>query len=315
MKKITLLVLGILCCMLILSGCQKIMEIDIGGMEIGEIEIGGNKISHILCRHEWMDATCEVPESCAKCGKTEGEALGHNWLDATCVDPQTCSVCSHTEGKALGHSWLDASCEAPKTCSVCSHTEGNALGHNWLDATCEMPQTCSVCNAQRGATADHVFGSWKLNGVDADVTYKCEICGGTESKPFDGQMLAADLVRNTKWTLAALYDDGSFDYNLIDRIGRDYATLVFDDGYGVVDTFDGDTYHCVWKYVECSQSDSAYSFNIDAYTTDTNEYLDTYVIILDVNEEESASNPVIAILLSDGSILLYYNDAFLFGDS
>ena len=29
------------------------------------------------CRHEWVDATCTEPKTCAKCGETQGEALGH----------------------------------------------------------------------------------------------------------------------------------------------------------------------------------------------------------------------------------------------
>ena len=29
------------------------------------------------CRHEWVDATCTEPKTCAKCGETQGEARGH----------------------------------------------------------------------------------------------------------------------------------------------------------------------------------------------------------------------------------------------
>lgn len=55
------------------------------------------------CDHEWIDATCTQPQTCSKCGKTEGEALGHipgDWEEGT-PDPvsatveyyQVCQVC------------------------------------------------------------------------------------------------------------------------------------------------------------------------------------------------------------------------------
>lgn len=79
--------------------------------------------------HEWQEATCETPKTCAKCGKIEGEALGHTWKAATCTEPKTCSVCGKTEGEETGHlpgGWKvvkKASAEAPglkvQTCRVC----------------------------------------------------------------------------------------------------------------------------------------------------------------------------------------------------
>ena len=55
------------------------------------------------CRHEWVDATCTEPKTCAKCGETQGEALGHTpgeWQqdepdDVTSVIwlRQYCTVC------------------------------------------------------------------------------------------------------------------------------------------------------------------------------------------------------------------------------
>ena len=79
------------------------------------------------CSHEWYAASCEAPKTCAKCGETEGEALGHSWADATCTAPKTCSVCHAQEGSALGHNWIDATTEAPKTCIACNLTEGERI--------------------------------------------------------------------------------------------------------------------------------------------------------------------------------------------
>lgn len=122
--------------------------------------------------HEWQDATCTDPQTCAKCGKTQGEALGHSWQDATCTEPKTCSVCGETEGEPLGHDWQDATCTVPKTCSVCGETEGEALGHSWQSATCQVPKTCSVCGATEGTTAAH-----KWLAATCQTPKTCSVCG------------------------------------------------------------------------------------------------------------------------------------------
>lgn len=56
-------------------------------------------------QHDWQPATCTQPETCGKCGKTKGEALGHTWIAATCTEPKTCSTCGATSGTALGHEY------------------------------------------------------------------------------------------------------------------------------------------------------------------------------------------------------------------
>lgn len=81
--------------------------------------------------HEWQDATCETPKTCAKCEKTEGEALGHSWQDATCETAKTCSTCGKTEGEALGHQifWtlLEDRENMSGVCEVCQQTFDEAL--------------------------------------------------------------------------------------------------------------------------------------------------------------------------------------------
>jgi hypothetical protein len=51
--------------------------------------------------HKWVEATCENPKLCEKCGETEGEALEHDWSEATRQAPKTCQVCGQTEGEPL----------------------------------------------------------------------------------------------------------------------------------------------------------------------------------------------------------------------
>ena len=127
--------------------------------------------------HQWEEATCTTPKTCAKCGKTEGDPLGHTWKEATCIEPKTCSVCGETEGDPLGHKWVDATCTEPKICSVCGETEGEALGHEWVEATCTEPKTCSRCGETEGEALGH---EW----VEASCTEPktCSVCGETEGK-------------------------------------------------------------------------------------------------------------------------------------
>lgn len=77
-------------------------------------------------RHDWQEATCEAPKTCASCGKTEGEALGHNWTEATCETAKSCSTCGKTEGEALGHKihWTSADRKTTMegSCSTCGQS-------------------------------------------------------------------------------------------------------------------------------------------------------------------------------------------------
>ena len=51
------------------------------------------------CQHEWVEANCQNPKTCTRCGVTEGEKTDdHQWEDATTVFPKTCSVCGKREG-------------------------------------------------------------------------------------------------------------------------------------------------------------------------------------------------------------------------
>ncbi len=95
----------------------------------------------ITCEHEWSPATCEKPQTCLKCGKIEGDALGHNfqvesYVDTTCTTDGSqnikCVNCGQTKTeiiKSPGHQWIDATCTTPKLCSVCNITIGEPLGH------------------------------------------------------------------------------------------------------------------------------------------------------------------------------------------
>lgn len=85
------------------------------------------------CKHEWKEATCTAPRTCALCQEVEGEALGHKWKEATCTEARTCEVCNDTEGSSLGHDFGDEEMVNPdyvsaaatfvRTCNTCKETK------------------------------------------------------------------------------------------------------------------------------------------------------------------------------------------------
>jgi hypothetical protein len=140
------------------------------------------------CKHEWAEATCDVPKTCTLCGETEGEPLQHQWKDATCLEPKTCTLCNKTEGDPLGHAFADSApdCENPKKCVACGIPETEAIPHTWVDATCDNPKTCSVCHKTEGEKLEHI---WQEATCEAPKT--CTLCGLTEGAPTGHSWLAA----------------------------------------------------------------------------------------------------------------------------
>lgn len=142
------------------------------------------------CKHEWLDATCDVPKTCALCGQRQGEALGHSWVDAACDAPKTCTVCNRTEGEAPGHAWVDATCTTPKTCAGCGLTEGEPLSHSWVDATCVAPRTCALCAMTEGDAYGH---SWLA--ATCTTAKVCSICAVTDGDPLGHSWTKADCTK------------------------------------------------------------------------------------------------------------------------
>lgn len=114
-------------------------------------------LSGCCLSHSWEPATCVLPETCAKCGKTKGAALGHTWKEATCTEPETCTKCAETMGTALGHVWKEATCTDPEICEKCGSEQKSALGHVGVwqtESEAKLYQygydveICKVCNEE-----------------------------------------------------------------------------------------------------------------------------------------------------------------------
>lgn len=93
-------------------------------------------VTLLLCgcclSHDWTEATCTAPKTCAKCEQTEGEPLGHQWQDATCAAPKTCAGCGITEGVKLKHTYGDEAFHS----------------YNYVSAVTCYAKTCSGCGDQ-----------------------------------------------------------------------------------------------------------------------------------------------------------------------
>ena len=77
------------------------------GQYNGTPQIKNGWITEFTHEHNYADATCTAPKTCA-CGATDGEANGHNYVDGACT---TCgAACPHTD------------VAAGETCGVCGVT-------------------------------------------------------------------------------------------------------------------------------------------------------------------------------------------------
>ena len=120
--------------------------------------------THIICFHNWAEATCTNPRTCTICGRTRGSALGHDYSEATCTIPQKCKVCGEIGNEALGHEIKDWKVDSEATCEKTGKRHGKcercgeeitenlaALGHNWSDWVSDggnQTRTCSRCKKE-----------------------------------------------------------------------------------------------------------------------------------------------------------------------
>lgn len=203
--------------------------------------------------HDFEDATCSEPQTCSKCGKTQGEALEHEWMDATCSEPKTCKLCGETKGEALGHQWeegdcenptkckvcneikeeakghqySEATCQAPKICSVCGKTDGEKIQHDWISTTCDQPEYCSMCGTSSGEISEH---SWK------GYPTTCEKCGKVRENGLEDRVLfwngCGFTLPETFWQATnmnetnAAYTNGTDTITLVVR--RDFDSKIND---------------------------------------------------------------------------------------
>lgn len=190
------------------------------------------------CAHEWEEADCNDPKTCALCGETEGESLGHEWEDANCTTAKTCEECGKTKGQPLGHNWKEATCTEAKTCSACGKTEGEAVGHQWKPATTEAPKTCEKCGETEGdkinvdsrfttASTMVLYGTWeKTSVIDAmDIGLTGISMKTTQTTTYSFDNMGNLVISNT------IADKDTYLKNVRNRIVEEFYYVFQQQGY------------------------------------------------------------------------------------
>ena len=146
----------------------------------------------IAADHNWIDATCTEPKTCATCGITEGAALGHVLVVLPSREP-TCSEVGLTEGKKC--MYCDMIVVAQAEIEKFEHTVVIVPGK---DATCSEPgytegEKCDVCGEwiTEPGELEILAHEWiDVEGKDATCTepgytegVKCAVCGEWDTEP------------------------------------------------------------------------------------------------------------------------------------
>lgn len=157
----------------------------LGGLVVVAV-LWGFLANSCIFSHKWEAATCMSPQTCSKCGKIEGAALGHDWEEATCTTPKTCAICGKTSGEPLGHNVTEWVIDTQPTCTV----EGKRRGE------------CTVCgeNAEENiAKTEHKLGNWEIGKAatvseNGEKVQKCTVCGNIINR--DTYYLSAQEIKS-----------------------------------------------------------------------------------------------------------------------
>lgn len=196
--------------------------------------------------HEWKEPTCTEPKTCAKCGKTEGEAIGHTWVEATCAEAKHCSVCGETEGVPLEHALTEANYQQPATCKVCGETVGEPLTPDFVKRNVkgqfmELSKTydyVTVCNQDSNFKTIGQATITDYQTFTSDDTHEAK--EGYEWKTVTVQLIFSDKnAQEYGASIGHLFED----YN--DIIGHDDSMVYEENGVTFTTNWNGQ------KYTEC----------------------------------------------------------------
>ncbi|MBQ7768945.1 MAG: hypothetical protein IJ403_08705, partial [Oscillospiraceae bacterium] len=157
----------------------------------------------VAADHNWIDATCTEPKTCATCGITEGAALGHVLVVIPSREP-TCSEVGLTEGKKC--MYCDKIVVAQAEIKKLEHTPVTVPGK---EPTCAEPgytegEKCDVCGEwvtepEELETLDH---EWiYVEGKEATCTEtgltegeKCANCGEWNTEQEELEKLDHEVI-------------------------------------------------------------------------------------------------------------------------
>lgn len=238
------------------------------------------------CQHEWTEASCTAAKTCAKCGETEGAALGHDFSAATCTTAEICARCGETGGESLGHEYGAASCAEPETCSRCGDTQGEALGHT--------------------------FGQWKPETESDTMTRQCTVCEEAETEPLDhARILEESLLGFWDYYYLQMSDGTQLDaYHLNwDSLGM---YLNFKEG-SLVDFYmdgEGSPREITWKFDNYQKVDGDHLYYFNLVVLDTgSEETDVLLKALYITNASRKSSSLLVAISQTQSVVLDRNRA------
>lgn len=176
------------------------------------------------CKHEWKEADCTTPKTCALCGETEGEALGHNWAEATCANAKHCSVCDQTEGEPLEHTLTEANYQQPAKCTVCGAEVGTPLEAYFekMGAEINVTELGVPYNNKRHAQQEPSYVS---NGTLTIASYETFVSDDTHEK-LDGYEW-----KRVTFNILTPYSEGKYGDNTWIQSMDYYMASSSDDAY------------------------------------------------------------------------------------
>lgn len=201
-------------------------------------------------RHVFSLATCTEKAKCI-CGATTGEVLQHEFVEANCTTPKTCATCGLEEGEKVGHNWQRNTCDQPETCTTCNATRGTGIPHMFLDGSCQVcnavdpnyvqphdhvydntcDSTCNICDNTRDA--GHNWGAWQTITEPTTTSVGealriCNDCFATEEKVLPKVITV--LTPTQEDALYEKYDNGI----LCDNPNcNTFNMIVYDEEFGV----------------------------------------------------------------------------------
>lgn len=121
-RKLVTVILAAAVSVSLLAGCGNSAGTGNNSNTEGETESAeASENAEAQCEHTWVDATCQEPKHCSKCGETEGTPLDHEWAEATFAAPKTCTLCGETEGERTQSYFEEHGVDvpdAPVSCTV-----------------------------------------------------------------------------------------------------------------------------------------------------------------------------------------------------
>ena len=228
-------------------------------------------------QHEWIPATCTQPQTCAKCGETQGDSLGHSWTDATCTQPQACTVCGETQGDALGHSVSDWSVVTEASCAKEGAEEG----------------VCTVCGEKIDRAIPkpaHTPGEWVITkeatfSDSGERSQSCAVCG--EVLETESYSLSAE--EKEAWFKA---DCTAYSY---DTIARDPSKY-----FGTHGKYTG-------KIIQVMEDGDTYQLRVNITKGKYNIYTDTIYVSYkkDIGESRLLEDDIVTIYGTNCSTVSY----------